>query len=77
MESINNATPNNTNAKANNERKLVKFSSSIPTSSKTHAHTSEGYTPSLFLNYEKKTAKSSSLLKKRRFIRQVFKCRLK
>ena len=46
MESINNATPHNTNAKANNERKLVKFSCSIPTSSKTHAHTLEGYTPS-------------------------------
>jgi len=62
MESINNATPNNTNAKANNERKLVKFSSSLPTSSKTHAHTLEGYTPSLFLNFEKHTAKSSSSL---------------
>ena len=49
MESINNATPNNTNAKANNERKLVKFSSALPTSSKTHAHTFEGlYTEFIF-----------------------------
>ena len=63
MESINNATSNTTNTKANSERKLVRFSNSITTSSKL-VHANEGCKTSLILKHEKTTSKSSSLLKK-------------
>ena len=58
MESINNATPNTTNSKANNERKLVRF-----TNSTTSFFKIESCKSNLNLNHEQTVSKSSSLLK--------------